>query len=341
MNTSTLATARRAFIALALAATPFAARAQEPNFAGKTISLYAPGGGYSLYARALAMHVGKRLPGEPVLVVKELPGAGTLMSANYIYEAAKKDGTEVGAGGGSVATVQLYKTPGIRFDPRRFVWIGSAASEVGVVAATDKSGVKSIEEVFTRKMLVGGSGPSSGNVVFPTIANGLLGTKFDIVRGYKGSEEIALAMERGEVDGVMSWNWSSIKAARMDWVKDGKIRIILQLALAGHPELAGVPLITDLAKTDEQRAALGLVFASQNMARPYVLPPGTPPQIAAVWRKAFSDTLADPAYLQDLQKLNLDAVGPMSGAEVDALIARLYATPEGVLSKVNGLMAIK
>lgn len=341
MHTPRFTTARRAVFALALAAAPLAARAQEPNFAGKTISFYAPGGGYSLYARALAMHIGKRLPGEPTLIVKELPGAGTLMSANYIYEAAKKDGTEVGAGGGSVATVQLYKTPGIRFDPRRFVWVGSAASEVGVIAATDKSGIKSIEETFTRKMLVGGSGPSSGNVVFPTIANGLLGTKFDIVRGYKGSEEIALAMERGEVEGVASWNWSSIKAARMDWVRDGKIKILLQLALSGHPELTGVPVITDLAKNDEQRAALQLVFATQNMARPYVLPPGTPPQIAAVWRKAFSETIADPAYQADLQKLNLDNAGPMSGAEVDALVAKLYATPETVLSKVNGLMEIK
>ncbi len=334
-------TPRAALFALALAAAPFAARAQEPNFAGKTISIYAAGGGYSLYARALAMHVGKRLPGEPVVVIKELPGAGTLMSANYIFEAAKKDGTEIAAVGGSVATVQLYKTPGIRFDPRRFLWLGSIASEVGVAAATAKSGITSIDEAFRRKVLVGGSGPTSGNVVFPTISNGLLGTKFDIVRGYKGSEEIALAMERGEVEGVMSWNWSSIKSARLDWVKDGKIKILLQLALTGHPDLAGVPLITDLAKTDEQRDALNLVFSSQNMARPYVAPPGMPPQIAAIWRKAFSETLVDPAFLADLQKLNLDAAGPMSGPDVDALIGKLYATPEPVLSKVNGLMEIK
>ena len=331
---------RGALFAVAFSAAT-AAVAQDINYAGKTISIYAAGGGYSLYARTLAMHIGKRLPGDPPVVIKELPGAGTLMSANYIYEAARKDGTEIAAVGGSVATVQLYKTPGIRFDPRNFVWLGSISSEVGVAAATDKSGITSIQQALERKMLVGGSGPSSGNVVFPTITNGLLGTKFEIVRGYKGSEEIALAMERGEVDGVMSWNWSSIKSARSDWVRDGKIKILLQLALAGHPELKGVPLIADLAKTAEQKAAIELVFASQGMARPYILPPGTPQPIITLWRKAFADTLADPAFEADLKKLNLDFDNPMSGPEVEAMIARLYATPEDVLNKVNGLMAIK
>lgn len=315
--------------------------AQEVSFAGKTISVYAAGGGYSLYARTLAMHIGKRLPGEPTLIVKELPGAGTLMSANYIAEAAKKDGTEIAAVGGSVATVQLYKTPGIRFDPRQFVWLGSISSEVGVAASTAKSGITSIEQVFQRKMLVGGSGPSSGNVVFPTLSNGLLGTKFEIVRGYKGSEEIALAMERGEVDGVMSWNWSSIKAARSEWVRDGKIKILLQLALSGHPELKGVPLIADFARTDEQKAAIELAFSSQSMARPYILPPGTPKPVINVWRKAFDGLLADPAFEADLKKMNLDFENPMSGSQIESMIATLYATPVDVLNKVNGLMAIK
>ena len=314
---------------------------QEVNFGGKTISVYAAGGGYSLYARTLAMHIGKRLPGEPTLIVKELPGAGTLMSANYIYEAAKKDGTEIAAVGGSVATVQLYKTPGIRFDPRQFVWLGSISSEVGVAASTARSGITSIKQVFQHKMLVGGSGPSSGNVVFPTLSNGLIGTKFEIVRGYKGSEEIALAMERGEVDGVMSWNWSSIKAARAEWVRDGKIKILLQLALSGHAELKSVPLIADYAKTDEQKAAIELVFAFQGMARPYILPPGTPNPVINVWRKAFDDLLADPVFEADLRKMNLDFENPMSGPQVEAMIAKLYATPEDVLNKVNGLMTIK
>ena len=340
MMKSLSALTRCALTALTFATTT-ACVAQDLNFAGKTISVYAAGGGYSLYARTLAMHIGKRLPGEPTVIVKELPGAGPLMSANYIYEAAKKDGTEIAAVGGSVATVQLYKTPGIRFDPRNFVWLGSISSEVGVAAATDKSGITSIQQALESKMLVGGSGPSSGNVVFPTLSNGLLGTKFEIVRGYKGSEEIALAMERGEVDGVMSWNWSSIKSARSEWVRDGKIKILLQLALSGHPELKGVPLIADLAKTSEQKAAINLVFASQGIARPYILPPGTPQHIVATWRKAFEDMLADPAFEADLKKLNLDFDNPMTGPQVEAMIAKLYATPEDVLNKVNGLMAIK
>ncbi|MDT2022316.1 tripartite tricarboxylate transporter substrate-binding protein [Methylocella sp. CPCC 101449] len=318
-----------------------ASHAEEPSFAGKTISIYASGGGYALYARALAIHIGKRLPGTPTIIIRELPGAGTLMSANYIAEAARKDGTEIGAVGGSVATVQLYKVPNVRFDPRRLIWLASLASEAGVVAVTAKSGVSSIRDAFTHKILVGGGGPTSGNIVFPSILNGLLGTKFDIVRGYKSSEDIALAMERGEVEGVASWNWSSIKAARLDWVKSGQIKILLQLALTGHPDLEGIPLVTDLAKTDEQRAAIQLVFSSQDIARPYIAPPGTPPQIVDLWRRAFQETMTDPAFQADLGKMNLDSAGAKSGGEVEALIERLYATSPDVLSKVNRWMDLK
>ncbi|MDH7794876.1 MULTISPECIES: tripartite tricarboxylate transporter substrate-binding protein [unclassified Beijerinckia] len=322
----------------------FAASAQaaeEPNFAGKTISIYASGGGYALYARVLAAHIGKRLPGTPSVIIRELPGAGTLMSANYIAEAARKDGTEIGAVGGSIATVQLYKVPNVRFDPRRLIWLASLASEVGVVAVTAKSGVSSIQDAFSRKVLVGGGGPTSGNIVFPSILNGLLGTRFEIVRGYKSSEDIALAMERGEVEGVASWNWSSIKASRLNWVKSGQIKILLQLALTGHPDLEGIRLVTDLAKTDEQRSAIQLVFSSQDIARPYIAPPGTPAKIVDLWRRAFQETMADPAFTADLTKMNLDSTGAMSGPQVDALIEKLYATSPTVLSEVNGWMEQK
>lgn len=315
-----------------------APRAQAVDFTGKTITIFSGGGGYSLYSRTLGPHFSKRLPGQPSVIVKEMPGAGSHVASNYIYEIARKDGTEIAAVGGSAATVQLMKTPGIRFDPRRFVWIGSISNEVGVVASWSKSPIKSIHDVFERKMVVGGGGPTSGNVLFPTLANGLLGTKFEIIRGYKNSEEIALAIERGEVEGVMSWNYSSIRGGRPDWLRDKKINILLQLALTGHPDLEGVPLIIDLAKTDEQRAALNMIFATQSMARPYIAPPGTPEEVASVLRKAFDETVADPEFRQEAQKRGLDVNAPMTGQQIEAMVAALYATPEPVVTKVNELM---
>jgi tripartite-type tricarboxylate transporter receptor subunit TctC len=316
-------------------------QAQGGDFTGKTITIYSGGGGYSIYSRTLAPYFSKRLQGQPPVIVKEMPGAGSHVASNYIYEIARKDGTEIAAVGGSAATVQLMKTPGIRFDPRRFVWIGSISNEVGVVAAGAKSGVKSIQDVFERKMIVGGGGPTSGNVLFPTLANGLLGTKFEIIRGYKNSEEIALAIERGEVEGVMSWNYSSIKSGHPDWLRDKKITILLQLTLNGHPNLEGVPLITDLAKTDEQNAALKLIFATQNMARPYIAPPGASPAVVSVLRRAFDEAVNDSDFREEAQRRGLDVNGPMTGQEIEALVKQLYATPAPVVAKVNELMTAR
>ena len=327
--------------AILLAAYASPSRAQSVDFTGKTITIYSGGGGYSIYSRTLGPHLSKRLTGQPPVIVKEMPGAGSHVASNYIYEIARKDGTEIASVGGSAATVQLFKTPGIRFDPRRFIWIGSISNEVGVVAAGIKSPVKSIKDVFERKMIVGGGGPTSGNVLFPTLANGLLGTKFEIIRGYKNSEEIALAIERGEVEGVMSWNYSSIRSGHPDWLRDKKITILLQLALVGHPNLEGVPLITDLAKTDEQKAALNLIFATQSMARPYIAPPGTPPEIASALRRAFDDAVADPAFRQEATSRGLDVNGSMSGQQIEAMVKSLYATPETVIAKVNELMNVR
>jgi tripartite-type tricarboxylate transporter receptor subunit TctC len=317
------------------------AMAQSVDYSGKTISILAGGGGYSLYSRTLAPYLSKRLPGQPTVIVKEMPGAGTHVASNYLYEVARKDGTEIGAVSGSTATVQLFKTPGIRFDPRKFVWLGSISNEVGVVAAGEKSSVRSIEDTFQRKMVVGGGGPTSGNVLFPTLSNGLLGTKFEIIRGYKGSDEIALAIERGEVEGVMSWNYSSIRAGHPDWLRDKKITILLQLALTGHPALQGVPLISDLAKTEEQKAAIRLIFATQSMARPYIAPPDMPAPVTAALRKAFDEVMADPEFRDEAQKRGLDVNSPMSGREIEALLGQLYATPEAVVAKVNELMAVR
>lgn len=314
------------------------ASAQGVDYTGKNITIFSGGGGYSVYARLLGQHLGPRLPGAPSVIVKELPGAGTLMVASYLYEAARVDGTEIGLVGGATATAQLFKVPNVRFDPRQFAWIGSIASDVGVVAVAGRSPVKSIKDVFANKMLVGGGGPTSGNVIFPTVTNRLLGTKFEIIRGYKSSEQIALAIERGEVEGVMSWNYSSLSTTHLDRVQDGSIRILLQLALTGHPDLAGIPLVTELARTPEEREILELVFASQTMARPIIAPPKTSAPALAALRKAFGEVLADGKFRDEAKRLHLETDNPMTGDEVQALMARLYSSRPEVVARVNQLM---
>jgi tripartite-type tricarboxylate transporter receptor subunit TctC len=275
--------------------------------------------------------------------VQGVPGAGTLAAASYTAEVAPKDGTFIGIASGNTATVKLFKTPNIRFDPSEFVWIGSISSEVAAVIAWHTTGVTSIEDVKKRKFIVGGGGATSGNVISPTVMNRMFGTQFDIIHGYKSSREAMLAVERGELDGVASWNYSSIKAAHGDMLRDGKIKILLQLALSKHPDLPSVPLITDLARTEEERSILELIFAPQEMGRPLFAPPGTPSNVANVLRRAFDATLADPVFKADAEKLNIDINNPMTGEQVHALIGRMHDQPDALVEKAIALtnMAVK
>lgn len=313
------------------------AQAQDaPYFRGKTISLIyggGIGGGYDTYARMLQPHYAKHIPGNPRIIVKGVPGAGTLVAANYLYEIAQGDGTEIGTVGSGTATAELLETPNIRFDPRKFVWLGSMTSDVSVALSWHTSGIATIQDAFARKMIVGGGGPTSGNVIFPLLLNRLLGTKFDIITGYKSSGEAMLAVERGELDGIISWNYSSIRASRMYLVEEKKIHLLLQLALSKHEELPDVPVVTELARNDEERAILELIFARQEMGRPFLAPPATPPAVAKILRDAFEATMKDPEFLTDMASRKIEISRPMTGAAIDAMIARFYAQPRGVVQK--------
>jgi tripartite-type tricarboxylate transporter receptor subunit TctC len=322
-------------LALALAGAP-ARAADTPYFDGKTITiLYGGGesGGYVTYARLLSLHYGRLIPGHPRMIVKGAPGAGTLVAANQLYEAAQPDGTVIGTVGGGTATAELFKTPNIRFDPRKFVWLGSLTSDVSLGISWHTSPVKTIDDARHREMIVGGGGPTSGNVLFPVVINRVLGTKFKIITGYKSSAEVMLAVERGELDGVMSWNYSSVRASHMDLIRDGKVNVMVQFALKKHRELANVPLITDFAKNDDERAILDLVFSRQEMGRPFMAPPNTPPAVAKILRDAFAAMIKDRAFLADAERQRLDINQPMTGAEIDALIAGLYRTPRAVVER--------
>lgn len=317
------------------------ANAQDaPYFRGKTINLIyggGIGGGYDTYARMLQPHYAKHIPGSPRIIVKGVPGAGTLVAANYLYEIAQGDGTEIGTVGSGTATAELLETPNIRFDPRKFVWLGSMTSDVSVALSWHTSGIATIQDAFARKMIVGGGGPTSGNVIFPLLLNRLLGTKFDIITGYKSSGEAMLAVERGELDGIISWNYSSIRASRMYLVEEKKIHLLLQLALSKHEELPDVPVVTELARNDEERAILELIFARQEMGRPFLAPPATPPAVAKILRDAFEATMKDPDFLADMASRKIEISRPMTGAAIDAMIARFYAQPRAVVQKAIAL----
>ncbi len=300
---------------------------------------YSPGGGYDTFGRLLAAHIGRHLPGTPNVIVRNMPGASSMVLANYLYSVAPRDGTAFGAVAPGIVTAALYKTQGVNYDARRFTWLGSMASEVALVVAWHQAGINSIQDVMERELIVGTANPGSGNHDYPTVLNAVVGTKFKLVPGYPGQTEIIVAMERGEVQGVASWNISGIFQSRPQWLPERRIVPLLQLAFAKHPTLPDVPLVLDLAKTDADRQVLELVFAQQAMVRPYIAPPAMPAERASALRGAFDAALKDPALRADAKKRRVEISGEMTGEDVLALVERLYATPQEVIDRAAQALA--
>lgn len=322
-------------LACALPFAPGAARAAGDFYKGKTIELdvgYSVGGGYDLYARVLARHLGQHIPGNPTIVPKNMEGAGSLRLANWLYRVAPKDGTVIGTIGRGIAFDPLLGNPGAQFQATRFTWLGSANHEVSVCVAWHDAGVSRFEDLLTHEITVGGTGPGADTDEFPKALDGVLGTKMKIVSGYPGGNDVLLAMERGEVQGRCGWSWSSVLSTRPGWVKDKKIAVLVQLALRKHPELPDIPLVLDFAKTPEQTQILKLIFARQVMGRPFLAPPGLPEDRAAILRQAFLDTLHDPDFLADAGKAQIE-INPVPGAEVEQVVADAYATPPDLVKK--------
>ena len=326
-----------ALTAMGLAANAPSAQAQDkPFFAGKTITLIiggSPGDGYDIYSRFLIPHLSRNIPGNPNIIPQNMPGAGTLVAANYLWERAARDGTVMGTVGGGTATAQLFKTPNIRFDPRRYNWIGSLNSEVGLVLAWHTQPFKSVKDLMEREMIVGGSGPTSGNIIFPLVLNRVVGTKFKIISGYKGTGAIALAIESGELQGTGSYHYSSILSNKPDWIDKKQVTPLIQLTLFKHEKFANVPNIPDLAKTDEQKAVLDLIFARQRMGRPFLAPPENDPQATKILREAFAATLKDKQFRAEAEKRRLDLTMPMNGEEIHAFLDGLYKYPDTLIAK--------
>ena len=326
-----------------LAALMASASAQTPAdfYKGKTIDMmigYSVGGGYDVYARLIARHLGKYIPGNPTVTPKNMEGAGSLRLANWLYNVAPKTGAVIGTIGRGTGFDPLFGHKAAKFDGNKFNWIGSANDEVSVcVVWNGRTKITKFEDLLTTELNVGGTGAAADTDQFPRIINGVLGTKMKIITGYPGGNDVNLALERGEVDGRCGWSWSSVESTRASWVKDKKITILMQLSLQKHPDLPDVPLITDLAKTDEQRAILRLIFARQPLGRPFLAPPGVPEDRVAALRKAFMDTMNDKAFRAEAEKAQLE-ITPISGEAVQKLVSDIYATPQEIVKKAAEIL---
>jgi tripartite-type tricarboxylate transporter receptor subunit TctC len=336
------ATAAAIVLAMAVVAAP--AQNVADFYKGKNVELYigySVGGGYDLWARVLARHIGHHIPGNPTVVVKNMEGAGSLRLANWLYRIGPKDGSVFGIIGRGTGFDPLLGQQAAQFDATKFTWIGSGNHEVSVcVSFEGRAGVTTFDDLRTKEMTVGGTGASADTDQFPKVVNGVLGTKMKIVSGYPGGNDVVLAMERGELQGRCGWSWSSVKATHGSWIAEKKLNILVQLSLQKHPDLPDVPLITDLAKTDEDRQILKLIFARQVMGRPFLAPPGIPAERAEALRQAFMATMTDPAFMADAEKSQLE-VNPVAGDDLQKLVAEIYRTPPEVAKKAAQLLAAK
>lgn len=309
-------------------------------YRGKNVTLaigFSSGGGYDLYARHLARHIGKHIPGNPNVVPQNMPGAGSLRAANYIFSAAPKDGTYFGTFARTTGINPLLDS-GATFDSRQFSWLGSVTDDVSTCVTWAATGIKTWDDFLKKPSALGGQGPSSEPDMFARLYKNVFGAPIKLVPGYPGTNEISLAMERGEVDGLCGISWSTLKARHGKWLKEKKLNVIVQSSLKKSPEIAAevgdVPLVMDLTKDKEKLQILKLILAAQEMARPFAAPPGIPADRKAALVKAFDDTMKDPDYLAEAKKLDFD-VNPVSAKALEDLLAELYATPKDVLKKAG------
>src|SRR4051812_5954153 len=278
-------------------------------YAGKTLTIIVgadSGGGYDAQGRLMSRHLGRFIPGNPTVIVQNMPGAGSLTAANQIYNLSPKDGTVMGLMQRGVFSAKFTNPQGVRFDLAKFNWVGNLSSETAVVIAWSTTPFQKIEDVMKQEMLVGGTGPHIDTETTPRMLNALIGTKFKIISGYPGTTEAVLAMERGEVQGMGDWSWSNVKTRKPDFLRDKKIRVLLQVATEKMPDLQDVPLAMDYVKTPEDRKVMELFLAQKSAARPVVAPPGLPAERIAAIRSAFDKMIVDPEFLKDAHNAKLE-----------------------------------
>ena len=319
----------------------FGAAAQTPDaaFAGKTVTMligFGPGGGYDLWARVIARHLGTHLPGNPAVVPQNLPGAGSYRAANFIYNVAPKDGTTIAAISRDAVLGPLTGAAGAQFDATKFSWLGTPAIETNVCIAYHTAPVKNVHDLLTKELVVADTGIGTGTHSYPKALNDILGFKFRIVGGYASSADVLLALERGEVQGFCE-SYDSIKIHRPDWISSGTVAVLFQGGTKPNPELKGVPFVVDLARKPEDKQAIEFLYAGQGIGRPYIAPPNLPPALLEMLRDAFNATMTDPEFIAEasLRKLSIDAE---DGKQLEALVKKTYVTPQPIIDRIAKLI---
>ncbi|MGH6769627.1 MAG: Bug family tripartite tricarboxylate transporter substrate binding protein [Xanthobacteraceae bacterium] len=308
------------------------------DFKGETIGInigFPPGGSYDPYFRVLARHYGRFIPGNPIVIAKNMPGAGSLRAANYIYNVAPRDGTELATFSVSTAMEPLMGNEQAKFDAGRFGWIGSLSEEINFCGAWQRPGaVSSFQDMLTRETILGAPGPAATSYQHPLVLKNVLGAKVRLVTGYKGVQDTYLAMQRGEANGVCGLSLTAIKLQRLADVEQGRLKLIIQMGPKTTSVLGRVPSVFDYAKTDEDRKVLEFHFYQRVLGRPLTGPPGIPPARLTVLRKAFQDTMRDPAFLADAKRTHLD-IDPATGERVEQLLRQFAAYPKAVIDRAK------
>ena len=323
--------------ALTMAGSPAALAQAQPAAKNVTMVIgFGPGGGYDLWGRVVARHIGRHMPGNPTVVVQNMPGAGSYVGASYIYNIAPKDGTVLGIVARDAALGALTGAEGARFDPLKMTWLGTPTTETNVCIANATADVKTAADLTTKQLILGDTGPGTGTRSYPNALNALLGYKFKLVSGFPSSSDVFLAMERGEVDGICE-SLDSVTGKRPDWLSSKKVNILFYGGSEPNAQMKDYPFVLDLAKTPEQKAEISFLYAGQGIGRPFVAPPNLPADKSKMLRDAFDATMKDPEFLAETKKQKLD-VEPEDGAHLDALIKRIFATPKPIVDKIGALI---
>jgi tripartite-type tricarboxylate transporter receptor subunit TctC len=332
------------FAAVIIAAAFLAAPAQGADFyAGKTIDFIVggdAGGGYDIYARTLARHMGRYIPGNPAIVVKNMPGAGSGRAAAFLASVAPKDGTTIaGLFPGTIIASLLEDRGQTLYDPTKFIYIASAESGTRTCATFQHSKTKTFDDALRQKTIMGASQAGASTTDYTNMLRRTAGAQFELVTGYKGTADLLLAMERGEIEGICGWDWSSVKSQRSDWLRDNKLNVLVQMSLEPDAELTrrGIAEVWKYIKTDDDRKAVELVLSQQVFGRPYVAPPGTPAEQVNTLRAAFAATMKDKAFLEDAERTRI-AISPSGGEKIQQLVERLYAMPKNIVERAKNVI---
>jgi tripartite-type tricarboxylate transporter receptor subunit TctC len=328
--------AKMAALAAALLVATSQAGLAQSDFSGKTIKLYVgtgPGGGYDTYGRLVARHIGRHIPGQPAVLPQNMPGASSLTLTNYLYNSAPRDGTAIGMINQAMPTEQYLDIGNTNYDAGKFNWIGRVSSAVEMAIVWHTVPVSTIEDVRRRETLMGGTGPTSSTVFVPYLLDNLAGMKFKVITGFNGTTEIALAMERGEVEGSAT-PLESLTSYRLDWVRDRKIRILLQYTAVRDADMPDIPTMVELGRTEEARQILGFYASAAEVGRAIVAPPAMSRETISALRRAFDDMLVDPVFLDEAKRAGI-VLKPMTGARLQDLVLQVANFPQSLLEKAR------